>query len=220
MATFVTLITLLFRTVDLVQARFNHDMVEASETTKELVKAFADKLEIETPEVRVRSRSGMKSGGGKEMYGYAAPNPFGRDVVILNEVAETVLESNVDVEHKKDIISVVAHEVAHTGQRPQVSLIQTGTAGVPFVVAAVASLFTTSIGVMVGVAVLTAAIRKMAITLWTRRMEYDADVKAVQVAGADAVREYYGDAEPGWQPFSTSPSEWRRVNYLESKGLL
>lgn len=219
-AVLTTTITLASRSMDYVEAYRLHEMSEAGETTRELIEYFADQLNVETPIVRVQTRANMRMGGGKEMYGYAAPNPFGRDVVVLNEVADTVIEARIDAEDKKDVLSVLAHEVAHTGQRPRVALLQSLTVGVPYFVAACASFVTTYIHVLVGVAVLTAVVRRIILTYWSRQMEYDADVKAVELAGSEAVREYYDDVEPSWCPFSTSPSDWRRVQYLRSRGLL
>lgn len=218
---FFTLLGITFRSKDIVDVHYSRGMDEADDTIEERVEIYAERLGIPTPEVRVQGRSGMKSDHGKEKYGYVVPNPLDRDIVVLNEVAEKWLVSTaIGPEEKQDMFALVAHEVAHVAQRPRTSLVQSLTLGVPFFVAAGASTVVSWLWAVVGVAVLAAIIRKGWITVLFRRAEFDAEKKSVELAGPDAVRGYYDDVEPVWYPFSSSPSQWCRVAYLEANGLL
>lgn len=216
-----TLIGITFRSKDLFDAHFGRGMSAASDVVEEVVGIYAEKFGVETPKIRVQSRSGMKSDHGKEKYGYVIPNPFDRDIIVLNEVAEMWIESDViDPTDKRDMLAVVAHEVAHVSQRPRTSLVQSLTLGVPFYVAAGASVVVSSFWIVVGFLILTAIVRKAWITFLFRRSEFDAEKKSVKLAGPEAVLEYYDDIDPVWQPLSSSPSQWSRVVYLEENGLL
>lgn len=217
MGGFFTLLGVAFRTSELLEIEYGSGLDEPADIVKESVEMYAKRLGIETPKVRVQRRKGMKADHGKERYGHIVPNPLGQDIVVLNEIVEKWLKSDaINPEEKQDMLAVVAH----VSQRPRTSLVQSVTLGFPYFLAAGASVVLNSIWLVVGVVILLAVVRKAWITVLFRRSEFDAEKKSVELAGPEAVRDYYDDIDPIWHPFSSSPSQWRRVEYLEENGYL